>query len=57
MKNFLFFLFSSLISAAAVFVSQKISDFELGISTVIRIWTLFAWSLINKASQGTDSHS
>ncbi|MCX2476206.1 hypothetical protein OQZ33_17870 [Pedobacter sp. MC2016-05] len=57
MKNFLFFLFSSLVSAAAVFVSQKISDFELGISTVICIWTLFAWSLINKASQGTDSHS
>jgi len=55
MKNFLFFLFSCLISATALLLSGKIADIELGISTVICVWIIFAWSIINKVGQGKDS--
>ncbi|WP_231426885.1 MULTISPECIES: hypothetical protein [Pedobacter] len=57
MKNFLFFLVSCLISATALLLSGKIADIELGISTVICVWIIFAWSIINKVSQGSDSQS
>ncbi|WP_316809475.1 hypothetical protein [Pedobacter agri] len=57
MKNFLFFLVSCLISATALLLSGKIADFELGISTVICVWTIFAWSIINKISQSKNSQS
>ncbi|MDQ1142539.1 hypothetical protein QE439_003920 [Pedobacter agri] len=55
MKNILFFLVSCLISATALLISGKIADFELGISTVICVWTIFAWSIINKIGQGNNS--
>lgn len=54
MKNFLFFLFSCLISATALLLSGKIAEIELGISTVICIWIIFAWSVINKVGQGKE---
>ena len=57
MKNFLFFLLSCLVSATALLFSGTIADLELGISTVICVWTLFAWSILSKVSQGKDSHS